>query len=69
MFNDDFELYRKNSDGTKTNIIINSTNIAWLSDVQDKFKNTDMNTVPEKYKEFIKANNGKGKEITSYQQI
>ena len=67
VFNDTFKLYKKNDDGTKTFIDIDSNNIAWLSDVQVKFNNTDMKTVPDSYKEFIKNNNGKGEEITSFE--
>ena len=32
-FSDRFELYKKNDDGTKTQIHIDTSNIAWPSDV------------------------------------
>ena len=67
VFNDSFYLYKNEENGTQTQIEINSNDIAWLSDVQDKFKNIDMDTVPQKYKDYIRDNNGKGEEITSFE--
>lgn len=51
VFNDDFNLLKKNADGTYTNINIKNDNIAWSSDVEYKFKNIQDKYLPDNVKD------------------
>ncbi|XP_065072161.1 cell cycle control protein 50A-like [Rhopilema esculentum] len=53
LFNDTFVLYQINSTKQRTHIPLSGKNIAWKSDVNDKFKNPSGNIV-EKLKPFAK---------------
>ena len=53
IFNDTFQLYKQNDDGTKNLVDIIETGIAWSSDITYKFKNMEMPTGSEKTWESV----------------